>query len=227
MSAINDAGAEMCFSCTRPDCDGRCGVPWDRPEETEVLRILDMIEKERKRQGMKLYMLAEKCGVSSSSMSQYRAGISLPKVSVILAAFRALGIEVNYTRRDERPSATEAQVQQLIFAWAEYESAKYPELEDLFHIPNGGRRSAKEAHFLKLEGVKSGVPDLCLPVARGKYHALYIELKRESGGKVSGTQAEWLQRLREQGNCAEVCKGFEEARRLLLWYLEGAEDADR
>ena len=31
---------------------------------------------------------------------------------------------------------------------------------------------------LRAEGLKSGVPDLCLPSAHGEYHGLYIEMKR-------------------------------------------------
>ena len=47
----------------------------------------------------------------------------------------------------------------------------------MFHIPNGGSRNKLEASNLKKQGVKAGVPDLFLPVGRGSYHGLFIELK--------------------------------------------------
>ena len=71
----------------------------------------------------------------------------------------------------------EAGAQETLFNWAQYRYARYPELELLYHIPNGGKRDACTAVNLKRQGVKAGVPDLHLPVARGGYHGLYIELK--------------------------------------------------
>lgn len=72
---------------------------------------------------------------------------------------------------------SEATEQQAVIRWAGYMSGRYPELELLYHIPNGGSRNKIEAANLKQQGVKSGVPDLCLPVGKGKYNGLYIEMK--------------------------------------------------
>ena len=69
------------------------------------------------------------------------------------------------------PVPTESEEQQTLFSWATMQSGRYPELRLLYHIPNGGSRGKAEAGRFKAEGVKSGVPDLCLPVARGAYHA--------------------------------------------------------
>lgn len=77
---------------------------------------------------------------------------------------------------------TESVEQQCLFRWAAFQSGKYPELKLLYHVPNGGSRKKSEAGRFKAEGVKAGVPDLCLPVARGGYHGLYIELKRLKQG---------------------------------------------
>lgn len=57
--------------------------------------------------------------------------------------------------------------QRIIFQWAAMETAARPELGMLYAIPNGGKRAIKTAIVLKAQGVKSGVPDMCLPVARG------------------------------------------------------------
>ena len=41
-------------------------------------------------------------------------------------------------------------------------------------VPNGGKRSKSEAGRLKAEGVKSGVPDLCL-IYDGMYYGLEVK----------------------------------------------------
>lgn len=72
---------------------------------------------------------------------------------------------------------SEANEQEALFMWAAYKSQYWPELLSMYHIPNGGHRDAAEAAHLKRLGVKAGVPDICLPVARQGLHGLYIELK--------------------------------------------------
>lgn len=114
---------------------------------------------------------------------------------------------------------TEAQEQRALFQWAALAAGKYPELASLLHIPNGGSRDVREAHNLKEQGVKPGVPDILLPVARGGYNALWIELKRRRGGRVSDQQRYWLDLLARQGARAVVCKGWEEAREEIVRYL--------
>lgn len=107
-----------------------------------------------------------------------------------------------------------------LFDWAAMQSGKYPELLLLFHIPNGGKRNAREGARFKRMGVKAGVPDLFLPVPRGKHHGLFVELK-SPGGRLSDHQREWLQKLAGSGYAACVCFGFEEAVRDITNYLEG------
>lgn len=114
---------------------------------------------------------------------------------------------------------SESEEQQILFQWAQMRRGRYPELDLLFHIPNGGSRGKGEAGRFKAEGVKSGVPDLFLPVARGDKHGLFIELKRTRGGVVSTDQKEWTARLREQGYRAEICRGWKEAAELIEKYL--------
>src|SRR5262249_36249391 len=52
-------------------------------------------------------------------------------------------------------------------------------------------------------------PDLCLPVARKGWHALYVEMKRQKGGRLSADQRWWHWRLREQGNFVVTVAGAE------------------
>ena len=95
---------------------------------------------------------------------------------------------------------------------------QHPELELLHAIPNGGDRHPAVARKLKKEGVRRGVPDLCLPVPRGRYHGLYIELK--SGyGKATEEQKIWLHKLTEQGYLACLCNGADAAIRTIMEYL--------
>lgn len=123
-------------------------------------------------------------------------------------------------KKVKRP-VTEAQHQSTLMDWSEQKSirAKWPELKLLHHIPNGGNRDAIDGARMKEQGVKPGVPDLHLPVARGKYHSLYIELKREDRGETSDDQDWWIEELNQQGNFCEVCHGWESARRVIEWYM--------
>lgn len=89
----------------------------------------------------------------------------------------------------------------------------------MFHIPNGGSRNKLEAANLKRQGVKAGVPDLFLPVSRGGYHGLFIELKCGKN-KTTAKQNEWLKNLSEQGYAVSVCYGCNEAIKKILKYLK-------
>ena len=110
--------------------------------------------------------------------------------------------------------------QVAIFEWAKLNMEKYPQLENLFAIPNGGQREHRTGTMLKREGVRSGVPDLLLAYPCGNYHGLFIELKRRDGGKVSPTQTEWISRLNQAGYLAMVAYGAKEAVKVILYYLE-------
>lgn len=90
----------------------------------------------------------------------------------------------------------------------------------VYHIPNEGKRSVYYAQKLKRSGLRAGVPDLCIPVARGGFHGLYIEMKAK-GGKVTPKQREWIGLLRAQGMAVYVCYGAENARRLVDAYMAG------
>lgn len=119
----------------------------------------------------------------------------------------------------------EAVQQQTLFEWAALMEAMLPELRLMYHIPNGGSRNEREAANLKRQGVKAGVPDVCLPVARGEYHGLYIEMKAEKN-KPTQKQMEWLEALNKQGYATAVCYSWEEATKLIQSYLKGDRKRD-
>lgn len=116
---------------------------------------------------------------------------------------------------------TESVEQISLFKWAEFASGRYPCLELMFHIPNEGKRSKATGGRLKAEGLRAGVPDICVPVAREQYHGLYIELKVK-GGKPSTLQRQWLKKLNSQGYMATICYGWEDAKDVILKYIKGA-----
>lgn len=116
--------------------------------------------------------------------------------------------------------ASERQHQQAVMKWARQPSIRerWPELALLHHIKNETTGGAAEVAADKAMGVKKGVPDLCLPVARGGFRGLYIEMKTPSG-KASEAQRWWVTRLTEQGYRAVVCHGYDAAVAELCWYL--------
>lgn len=118
------------------------------------------------------------------------------------------------------PLPSESVEQQCLFRWAELHTGKYPELSLMFHIPNEGKRSLATGGRLKAEGLKPGVPDICLPVPRGPYHGLYIEMKA-GRNRVTENQKWWLNRLSWQGYQTAVCYSCEEAAECIKKYLGG------
>jgi hypothetical protein len=103
--------------------------------------------------------------------------------------------------------------QRLFVQWAK--RAEIP----IFAIPNGGLRNRSVASKLKLEGVSAGVPDLFIPVAVGIYHGLFVEMKRQKGGKLSEEQKVWKLILEYLSYKVIIGKGFESAKEQTMEYL--------
>jgi hypothetical protein len=91
----------------------------------------------------------------------------------------------------------------------------------IYHVPNGGLRHKLVAIKLKGQGVKAGVPDLVLPMARGGYFGLYLEFKATApnDAAVSASQHAWIRRLNDQGYLAIVCRGHFDAMEQIRAYL--------
>lgn len=126
--------------------------------------------------------------------------------------------------RRVRPTSalpTESDEQIALFRWAAYESNAHPELRMMYHIPNERKCSPQQGARMKAEGRKPGVPDICLPVPKGGYHGLYIELKRTKGGRVTEEQQGWIKALDRCGYRAEVCRGWDAARQVIEEYIKG------
>lgn len=124
-------------------------------------------------------------------------------------------------------SGTESGHQRAVFCWAALNVARWPELKWLHHIPNGGSRGddaksrAIRGGAMKAEGVRTGVADLCLPVKRGEFSGLYIEMKKPGKIKnVSAEQAEFGEFVKAQGFGWIVCDNWESVVKVLQEYLE-------
>ena len=120
-----------------------------------------------------------------------------------------------------RKHPTEADEQAVVFSWARLVANQWPELHYMFHIPNGGHRNRIVAAKMTGQGVKPGVPDIFLPISRGNYHGLWIEMKAGHGGTVSDAQAAWIDYLRAQGYSVCVARGAEMAIGAITVYLTG------
>lgn len=110
-------------------------------------------------------------------------------------------------------------------AWMSFRASRgeadliFKKLDWLFAIPNGGDRDKIVAGRMKAEGVKSGVSDLFLPVARGGYFGLWIEMKRHDGGEVLANQTKFLEFVGKEGYANVICHGVEIAIHSLKRYL--------
>ena len=89
----------------------------------------------------------------------------------------------------------------------------------LFAIPNGGERNVIVAARLKAEGVRAGVPDLFLALGNNGFNGLFIEMKKQKGGRVSESQKTYIELLQKHGYCAVVCNGWVEAKQEIERYL--------
>jgi hypothetical protein len=122
-------------------------------------------------------------------------------------------------------------MQAALYQWARSQEGAYPELALLFAVPNGeartkrmnpktGRWYSPSGQRLKEEGVKAGVPDNFLLVARGPFTGLVLELK-VGDNKPDANQKWWIDRLTQEGLLVEVVwDDWERAAKILRDYLD-------
>lgn len=90
----------------------------------------------------------------------------------------------------------ESKLQKACVKWFQMQYPRYKRL--LFHVPNGGYRTATTARNMKLEGVVAGVADLILLMPSGPYHGLCIEMKTPKG-RQTPRQKQWEQAVSAMG----------------------------
>lgn len=105
----------------------------------------------------------------------------------------------------------EAAEQIAVVKWCDYVGVP------VFHIPNEGKRSKVVGSILKQMGLRSGVPDLFVPIPKGDYHGLFIEMKYGKN-KLTEEQKKWVGLLRDSGYACVVCYSAEKAIAAILNY---------
>jgi len=130
-----------------------------------------------------------------------------------IIAGRRLGIDMK--------QQTEHEEQKAVYQFCMAMATIYPALGMIYTIPNGfaGQHSARR--YQLAEGMRPGFPDLGLPVSRGGYHGLFIELKRAKGQAPRPNQVAWLTALGDEGYLAVCCKGRAAAQDVLIKYITG------
>lgn len=120
------------------------------------------------------------------------------------------------TRTNRTNNRSEEIEQARVIKWSHRVAVRelMPELRWLFHVPNGGLRTALAGAQMKALGVKPGVPDLILPVGRG----LAIEMKSATGS-TTPEQKEWLAHFEAQGWTVAIARSAQDARIALCQYL--------
>lgn len=121
----------------------------------------------------------------------------------------------------KRTGPTEHDLQAELFQRIQndLEVIRRPALAMCFAVPNAGQRTKRAALKLKAEGLKSGVPDICCPVARGGWFGLWIEMKLPNR-PIAPSQADWLAALEREGYKVAVHESVEGAWAELVNYLD-------
>ena len=104
----------------------------------------------------------------------------------------------------KRPDYIESRYQQEVVLWWNRNCSRWvlPK-RALYAVPNAGKRGLVGGNRSQLEGLRAGVPDLQLDVARRGYHGLRIEMK-QGAGKLSEDQREHASFLLAQGYHVET-----------------------
>lgn len=108
----------------------------------------------------------------------------------------------------------ESEQQKYVIQWAraeaQYRPLKYPFLWMLHCSLNGVLLSETQARCAKAQGLLRGVYDLFLPVPRGGFYGLYIEMKHGTN-KLTPEQKEYGIAVQTLGYKAVVCYSANDA----------------
>lgn len=133
-----------------------------------------------------------------------------------------------YRERTEADEPLEHAEQAAVVSWwFHYAKSKQLDHRLLVAVPNAQAliKFANNAHaflgYLKAEGMRVGMPDLVLFIPRGIHNGLIIEMKRKTKGVVSDDQTAMIAILSAQGYRAGVCRGADEAIKVMTDYMEG------
>lgn len=114
--------------------------------------------------------------------------------------------------------------QAAFFCWSALPEVRraYPCLEFMFAIPNGGARDGRTGARLKAEGVKPGVPDVCLPYRNRQtgYAGLWIEFK-VGDNTLTTEQRNFREYLEYAGYKIVICYTWKDAADAVIAYIKG------
>lgn len=113
---------------------------------------------------------------------------------------------------------SEYQEQCAVFDWSKMNEHKYPCLKLLFGSLMGVKLPVRVLAMMKRAGMKKGKPDIQLPVPRGGFCGLWIELKVRPND-TTPEQNEKLQHLAHEGNAAYKIYGAAGTIRIIEAYI--------
>ena len=123
----------------------------------------------------------------------------------------------NIRKVHKKRNYLESEQQQLFFKML---SLKYSTIRPyVFSIPNGSRRTALQGRRLVLEGLTSGLPDVQLCQAVGKWHGLFLEFKTKNG-RLTKNQSDYYHRLIAAGYLVYIVRSATEALKKVEDYLK-------
>lgn len=113
---------------------------------------------------------------------------------------------------------TEGETQEAFFDWVRLMEIRDRRYSWIFAIPNGELRDKRTAEKLFRQGVRAGVPDVCVPFPRWPHGALYIEFKSQSG-RTKKHQRLAHEDLIRMGNHVEVVRDVDTAMEIVKNWL--------
>jgi hypothetical protein len=117
----------------------------------------------------------------------------------------------------------------LQMACVQWFNLQYPNVV-MFHIPNGGKRDAREGARFKAMGVMPGVADLFVMKRKEEpssfnperyihiWHGLFIELKSPKG-KLTESQSDFAAASMANGYQYHICRSLDEFIKVVNEYL--------
>lgn len=114
----------------------------------------------------------------------------------------------------------EFEIQALIFEWAKNDKRLYRMIMLSANVTSIGAALRN-----KKLGYKKGVPDIFLPLPKGKYYGLFIEIKKDDNSKNKRSyhtrrQRNWCLYLNRLNYLAVMTVGLEETKKVISEYLE-------
>lgn len=112
---------------------------------------------------------------------------------------------------------SEEGIHKAIMDWVRLHPALVP---FVMHFPNEGKRTPSYGRLMKEMGMRAGVSDLFIGMARHGYHGAWIELKTPTG-VVSPHQTKFLADMKQQGYYTVICRSIEDGIKIIQKYCNG------